>query len=90
MLAIGPPLLVGGALGGSLSIDGGTKNKSFLYTTAIIVGGIFTVASIPLLISAYYNRHKAKRLEMSLSAMEMPKYIDKSGYVPTLKISINF
>lgn len=69
------------------SLDGG---DSSLGVTALITGGVLTISSIPLLITSNYYKRKAKRIEMSLSAMEMPKYIDKSGYVPALKLSINF
>ena len=69
------------------TLDGG---DSSLGVTALITGGVLTISSIPLLITANHYKRKAKRLEMSLSAMEMPKYIDKSGYVPALKFSISF
>ena len=57
---------------------------------AVIIGGMITLSSIPLLISAYHFKHKARRLEMSLSAIEVPKYVDRTSCVPSLRFAVNF
>ena len=57
---------------------------------AVIIGGMITLSSIPLLISAYHFKHKARRLEMSLSAIEVPKYVDRASCVPSLRFAVNF
>lgn len=55
-----------------------------------IIGGLITLSSIPLFISAHHFRNKAKKLQMSLSAIEVPKYVDQANYVPALRFSVNF
>ncbi len=58
--------------------------------SVILAGGLVTLSSIPLLISAYHFKHKARRLEMSLSAIEVPKYVDRASCVPSLRFAVNF
>ena len=58
--------------------------------SVILAGGLVTLSSIPLLISAYHFKHKARRLEMSLSAIEVPKYVDRASCVPSLRLALTF
>lgn len=84
-LVVGVPLTLMGAGLADLydSFDGITGS-------ILVVGGLITLSSIPLFISAHHFRNKAKKLQMSLSAMEVPKYVDQANYVPALKFSVNF
>ena len=82
-----PTTLVGVYITGAQSIEGGT---SAVGVPIIVTGGILMVASAPLLIASNYFKRKAKRLQMSMSTIEVPKYIDRTSCVPSLRLALTF
>lgn len=57
-----------------------------------ISGGALTLSSIPLLISAYHYRNKAKKLALNVgvSSINAPSISNRIDYKPALSFALNF
>jgi|GluameStandDraft_1065615.scaffolds.fasta_scaffold10455_5 hypothetical protein len=57
-----------------------------------ISGGALTLSSIPLLISAYHYRNKAKRmaLNVGVTSINAPSISNRIDYTPALSFALNF
>lgn len=57
-----------------------------------ISGGALTLSSIPLLISAYHYRNKAKKiaLNVGVSSINTPSISNRIDYTPALSFALNF
>ena len=88
-LAVGIPITLGGgvlaAFADSQYGNGGGAGVPF-----IVAGGVITLASVPLLISAYHYRSKAKNLGLGISAIATPCYQSSMWYNPALSVSFSF
>lgn len=90
-LAVGIPVTLGGvvlaAFADSQNGNGGGAGVPF-----IVSGGVITLASVPLLISAYHYRNKAKNLGLGIgiSAIATPCCQSSMSYNPALLVSFSF
>ncbi|MCC8112886.1 MAG: hypothetical protein LIP03_02625 [Bacteroidales bacterium] len=83
-----PTTLVGvgvAAFADSQNGNGGGPGVPF-----IVAGGILTVASVPLLISAYHYRSKARQLSLQVSALPQPTPMSSWSYSPTIGLRLTF
>lgn len=57
-----------------------------------ISGGVLTLSSIPLLISAYHYRNKAKKLafNVGVTSINSPLISNRIEYTPALSFALNF
>lgn len=57
-----------------------------------ISGGALTLSSIPLLISAYHYRNKAKKLALNVgvSSINTPSISNRIDYTPALSLALSF
>lgn len=57
-----------------------------------ISGGALTLSSIPLLISAYHYRNKAKKMALNVrvSSINTPSISNRIDYTPALSFALNF
>jgi len=55
-------------------------------------GGVLTLSSIPILISAYHYRNKAKKLSLNVgvSSINAPSISNRIDYKPALSFALNF
>lgn len=99
MLGTGIPCFLGGIgciINGLGAAEEGSKNASNLGYTGIALlctGSVMTVVSIPILISAYHYRSKARKMGVSLSAITTPKVGGSNmayNYAPALSVAITF
>lgn len=58
----------------------------------MIAGGVLTVSSVPILITAYHYRNKAKKmaLNVGVSSINTPSISNKIDYTPALSFALNF
>lgn len=91
-LGVGVPMtFVGLGLTGAIgAANGGEVNGGF--AAMAVTGGLLTVASIPILINAYNDRSKAKRMALSFSTISTPSMSSGLTYQhqPALSVSITF
>ena len=86
-------LLVGaGLLYPSIGVTALTGEENKLVTTGIVFGGLFTLASIPLFISAHHNKVKAHRVSLGADYIVTPSIGggSRKDMQPALGISISF
>lgn len=90
-LAIGIPTTLGGIVLAAFA-DSQNGNGGGPGVPVIVSGGVITLASVPLLISAYHYRNKAKNLGIGigLSAITTPCYKYCMSYNPALSVSFSF
>lgn len=58
----------------------------------MISGGVLTLSSIPILISAYHYRNKAKKLALNVgvTSINSPNISNRIEYTPALSFALNF
>lgn len=58
----------------------------------MIAGGVLTASSVPILIIAYDNRKKAKRmaLDVGVTAINTPCFSNRMDYTPALSFALKF
>lgn len=90
-LGIGVPATLTGLFLCGLAIDASPEAG----TAAAIVtisGASLTVASIPILITAYHYRNKAKKmaLNVGVSSLNVPAGMNRTDFAPALSLALNF
>lgn len=57
-----------------------------------VSGGALTLSSIPILISAYHYRSKAKKMALNVGvrSINAPSFSNKTDYTPALSLALNF
>lgn len=88
-LGVGVPMTLTGLLGIALSSINGGNGGPFIIVTA--VGGGLTVASVPLLITAYHYRHKAKKMALNVGVTSINTPVtNRPDYTPALSLALTF
>lgn len=88
---VGSAAFVGGAL--TFLIEGSITGKHSAAGPALMIGGgALTIASVPLLVSAYSYRNKAKKmsLNMGVSSITTPSLTTNTHLTPALGFALNF
>lgn len=69
-----------------------TGKHSATATALSVGGGVLTLSSIPILISAYHYRNKAKKLSLNVgvSSINAPTILNTIDYTPALSFALNF
>lgn len=88
---VGIPITLVGLVGGAISIFGG-YNLSAPWIALLGTGGVLTLSSVPILISAYHYRNKAKKmsLNMGVSHITTPSLTTNPHISPALSFALNF
>lgn len=91
-LGVGLPSIL---VGPCLALTGGlTGDRVGLAAGGImlLMGMAMTISSVPILICAYYNRNKAKKMNMDLgfSAIDTQLSFGKPNSIPALAFTLNF
>lgn len=69
-----------------------TGKHSATATALSVGGGVLTLSSIPILISAYHYRNKAKKLSLNVgvSSINATTILNIIDYTPALSFALNF
>lgn len=72
--------------------DLGSDAMSTASKALMISGGVITIASIPIISIAYYNRNKAKKIGMSMGVTQLSAPIigQNIAYTPAMNFTITF
>lgn len=89
-LGVGIPATLGGLVGVGVSVIGGDPYGGFIAILA--AGGVLTLSSIPILISAYHYRSKAKKVafELRMAQVSNPGMNNRQSFQPALGIALRF
>lgn len=88
---VGSAAIVGGFL--TYLIESSFTGKHTAAGPALMIGGgALTIASVPLLVSAYHYRNKAKKmsLNMGVSHITTPSLTTNTHITPALSFALNF
>ncbi|WP_303028708.1 hypothetical protein [uncultured Duncaniella sp.] len=88
---VGTPITLVGLVGGAIAIFGG-YNLSAPWIALLGTGGVLTLSSVPILISAYHYRNKAKKMSLNLgvSSITTPSLTTNTHFTPALSFALNF
>ena len=88
-LGLGVPTTVTGVFAAILGADGSTNPTGKI---VFLTGVSLTAASIPLLATAYYYRHKAKKMHLTLGAtgLTSPGSFNRADLAPGLALTLRF
>lgn len=89
-LGLGIPVTFGGLVGVGVSAIDGDSYGGFIAMLA--AGGVLTLSSIPILISAYHYRKKAKKiaLELRMASVYNPTINNRQSFQPALGLTLRF
>lgn len=89
-LGLGIPVTLGGLVGVGVSAIDGDPYGGFIAILA--AGGVLTLSSIPILISAYHYRKKAKKiaLELRMASVYNPTINNCQSFQPALGLTLRF
>lgn len=88
-LGLSVPIAIAAGLTGASSYA--TGNDGTACAILLSASGVLVLSSLGLLISAYIYRHKAKKLSVTLTSINMPMSINTgTAYTPALSFAITF